>query len=53
MAHRNATKKSTLSEETIQALVELGAVLRPIANRLIAEGKLKVVDGKIVKVKTI
>jgi len=53
MAHRKATKKSTLSEETIQALIELGAVLRPIAIRLIAEGKLKVVDEKIVQVQSI
>jgi hypothetical protein len=41
-------KKSKLSDETIEAVVKLGEVLRPIANRLIAEGKAKVENGKIV-----
>lgn len=45
-------KKTTpLPEETIQALIQLGTVLRPIANRLIAEGKAKVVDGKLIFIK--
>lgn len=43
-------KKSKLPEETIQALIRLGTVLRPIVNRLIAEGKVKVVNGKIIEV---
>lgn len=40
--------KQTLPEETIQALIQLGEVLRPIVHRLVAEGKAKVVDGKII-----
>lgn len=41
------TKKSSFSEETIRSLVEYGEVLRRIHNRLVAEGKVKVIDGKI------
>lgn len=41
-------KKSKLSEETRQAVVKLGEVLRPIANRLIAEGKARVENGKVI-----
>ena len=48
MAHRKAKKSEPLSEETMQALIQLGAVLRPIANRLIAEGKAKVMNGKMI-----
>lgn len=44
-------KPDPLPEETIQALIELGEVLRPIANRLVAEGKAKIVDGKFVMIK--
>lgn len=40
--------KQTLPEETIQALIQLGEVLRPILHRQIADGKAKVVDGKII-----
>ena len=48
MTHRNDGKKSKLSDETIQSVIELGVVLRQIHNRLVAEGKVKVVNGKIV-----
>lgn len=41
-----------LSDETIQALRELGAVLEPIYRRLIAEGYV-IKNGKILKVPTI
>lgn len=51
MAHRNTKKKSQLPEETIQAVIRLGEVLRPIAHRLIAEGKAKVKDGKLIFIK--
>ncbi|MCX6788930.1 MAG: hypothetical protein NTZ36_03585 [Candidatus Jorgensenbacteria bacterium] len=40
--------KQTLPEETIQALIQLGTVLRPILDRQIADGKAKVVDDKII-----
>ncbi len=40
--------KKTFSEETIKSLVEYGEVLRRIHNRLVVEGKVKVVDGKII-----
>ena len=36
------------SDETVLALHELGAVLEPICRRLIAEGLISLVDGKIV-----
>ncbi len=42
------TKKNIFSEETIRSLVEYGEVLRSIHNRLVLEGKVKVVDGKII-----
>jgi len=45
---KNSTKKKVFSEETMQALMELGEVLKRIARRLIVEGKARVVDGKIV-----
>lgn len=51
MLHRNAKKKPELPEETIQALIQLGEVLRPIAHRLVAEGKAKVEDGKLIFIK--
>jgi hypothetical protein len=41
-----------LSDETIQALRELGAVLEPIYKRLIAEGYV-IKNGKILKMPTI
>lgn len=40
--------KSEFSEETMESLRELGEVIRPILHRLIAEGKVKMVDGKAV-----
>ena len=43
--------KNKFSDETIQSLMELGAVILKIRNRLIAEGKVKVVDGKIIIIK--
>lgn len=51
MLHRKTKKKSQLSEEAIQALIQLGEVLRPIARRLVAEGKAKVKNGKLVFIK--
>ncbi|MBI2612813.1 hypothetical protein HYW59_03340 [Candidatus Kaiserbacteria bacterium] len=48
MAHRRSKKSEPLSEETIQALIQLGAVLRPVVNRLVTEGKAKVVNGKMI-----
>lgn len=44
-------KTKPLPEETIQALIQLGEVLRPIARRLIAEGKARVEDGKLIFIK--
>jgi hypothetical protein len=44
-------KKSKLSEETIKSAVELGEVLRKIHSRLAAEGKVKVVNGKVIFIK--
>ena len=38
--------KKIFSEETMMAIMEYGAVLREIHNRLVKEGKVKVVDGK-------
>ncbi len=43
--------KQTLPEETIQALIKLGEVLRPIADRMVAEGKAKVKNGKLIILK--
>lgn len=40
-----------LSEETIKAAIGLGEVLRKIHTRLVAEGKVKVVNGKVVFIK--
>jgi hypothetical protein len=37
-----------LSKEAIENITELGDVLRQIRNRLIKEGKVKVVDGKTI-----
>jgi hypothetical protein len=37
-----------LSEEALKNINELGDVLRQIHNRLVKEGKVKVVDGKII-----
>jgi hypothetical protein len=44
-------KKNIFSDETIQSLVELGTVLRQIHNRLVVEGKAKIVNGRIVFIK--
>ncbi|MDP2641992.1 MAG: hypothetical protein Q8P21_01735 [bacterium] len=44
-------KESTFSEETMQGLIEYGEALRTIHNRLVKEGKVKVVKGKIVFLK--
>ncbi len=41
------TKKNIFSEETIKSLTQLGTVLRGIHNRLVVEGKVKVVNGKV------
>ena len=41
-------KRKEFSEETIQSLVDLGKVLLEIHKRLVLEGKVKVVNGKIV-----
>ena len=45
-------KEYLLSDETVTALVNLGEVLRRIHNRLIREGKIKVVDEKIIDCET-
>lgn len=44
-------KEEPMSEETIQSLLELGAELRKVHDRLVREGKVKVVDGKPVFLK--
>lgn len=41
-------KKETLPEETILALIQLGVVLRPICERMLASGYV-LVGGKLVK----
>ncbi len=41
-------KKHIFSEEEIASVKELGDVLRYILQRLISEGKAKIVDGKVV-----
>ena len=38
----------SLSEEALKNINELGDVLRQVHNRLVTEGKVKVIDGKIV-----
>ena len=43
--------KNKFSKETMEGLIELGAVILKIHNRLVAEGKVKVVDGKIILIK--
>jgi hypothetical protein len=45
-------RKYLLSDETVEALVKLGEVLRPIHDRLVKEEKIKVVDGKIIDCET-
>lgn len=42
------TKNSTLPEETILALIQLGIVLRPICERMLSNGYI-FLDGKLVK----
>ena len=37
-----------LSEEALKNINELGDVLRQVHNRLVKEGKVKVIDGKII-----
>lgn len=41
-------KKSSLPEETILALIQLGIVLRPICERMLSNGYV-LLDGKLVK----
>ncbi|HEY4515882.1 MAG TPA: hypothetical protein VJH67_01690 [Candidatus Paceibacterota bacterium] len=41
-------KPQIFSDETIESLREYGEALRDIHNRLVKEGKVKVVDGKII-----
>lgn len=41
-------EKQILSREALKNINELGDVLRQIHYRLVKEGKVKVVDGKIV-----
>lgn len=45
-------KKQIFEEETMQALRDLGEVLRPIYERMIADG-YAIVDGKFQKIDTI
>lgn len=40
--------KKQFTVEEIKSIAELGDILRSIAERLIREGKAKIVDGKIV-----
>jgi len=40
--------KSDLTDEEMDNIIALGEVLRKIHNRLVKEGKCKVVDGKVV-----
>lgn len=42
------TKEIIFSDEAIQNFTELGAVLRRIHNRLVKEGRVKVVNGKAI-----
>ena len=44
-------KRKKFSEETIQSLIEYGEVLRVIHNRLVKEGQVKVVNGKVIFLK--
>lgn len=48
MKNNKPESKKIFSEETRAALMEYGAVLREIHNRLVKEGKVKVVNGKII-----
>ena len=41
-------KKHIFTDEEIKSISDLGDVLRSILNRLITEGKAKVVDGKVI-----
>lgn len=41
-------KNEPLSEEALNNINELGDVLRQVHNRLVTEGKVKVIDGKII-----
>ena len=50
--NEDVSKQNLFSDETVAALAELGEVLRPIHARLIREGKIKVVDGKIIDCET-
>ena len=43
-----ANKDHIFSQETVSSLVELYEVMQAICNRLIKEGKAKVVDGKVI-----
>lgn len=45
---RKPRPKNKFTDEEIQQFVELGEVLRKIHARLMAEGKIKMVNGKIV-----
>jgi hypothetical protein len=52
MPKKKENKKHLFSNEEVAALIELGEVLRPIADRLVVEGKAKIVDGKIIFIGT-
>ena len=41
-------KRSKMPKETINAVAELGEVLRGIHNRLLLEGKIIIKDGKTI-----
>jgi hypothetical protein len=45
---KKQNKNKPLSEEALKNINELGDVLREIRNRLIKEGKIKIIDGKII-----
>jgi hypothetical protein len=48
MSKKKESKEHIFSDEETAALVKLGDVLRPIVDRLVIEGKAKIVNGTII-----
>ncbi len=46
---RSVNKVPAFSEETIESLKDLGEILLKIHHRLVAEGKVEVINGKVIK----
>lgn len=48
MSITKTERKSDLTDEEMDNIISLGEVLRSIHNRLLKEGKIEVVNGKVI-----